>query len=251
MSLTKRNILLLTATIKPNPNQPQLKLINAEERLKDYESAMEFYSHQLEIGELDRIIFVDNSGYDLSYLSSRFQSKDIEWISFFGLDYPNYYHRGYGEFQLIDYAFLHSTSLRAMNDADVVWKVTGRYVIKNFGHVIKLAPKNFDLYCDIKNNWVSMEIMAWNKTGYETLIKGIWKDFATGMAPELVLANFIKNNSGTTSRKIVDSYYWPPFILGRRGSDGSNFKGRYTPIRFGLTLVIKLALLPVRYLLIR
>lgn len=247
----KRNILLLTATIKPRPDQPQLKLINVEERLKDYELAMEFYSRQLEMGALDKIIFVDNSGYDLSSLSSRFQSTNIEWISFFGLDYPNSFHRGYGEFRLIDHAFLHSTSLRTLGDDDVVWKVTGRYIIDNIVNVINLAPKSFDLYCDIKNKWVGMELMAWSKTGYETLIKGVWQKFATEMAPELVMANFIMNNAGVKTNKIIVHYYWPPFILGRRGFDGGNFNGRYTKIKFGFTLVLKLAMLPIRFLFIR
>ena len=241
------NILLLTSTIKPNPDQPQLVLVNPVDRLKDYESALEFYAHQLARGRLDKIIFVDNSGFDLGCLSDRFQSKNIEWISFYGLDYPNTYHRGYGEFKLIDYAFSHSITLRALCDSDVVWKVTGRYIIKNMGNVIKLAPARFDLYCDVKKNWVDMGLMAWNKAGYNSLIKDVWQKFATGMAPELILADAIKRQADA-SDTIIMTYFWPPFVVGRRGYDGSKYIGRFTPIRFALTLVIKSILWPFRYL---
>jgi hypothetical protein len=243
----KRNVLLLTSTIKPRPNQPQLSVIDPEARLRDYESALEFYSHQLEKGRVDRIVFVDNSGFDLRCLSDRFQSQDIEWISFYGLDYPHTYHRGYGEFRLIDYAFSHSVFLRDLSDTDVVWKVTGRYIVRNLGSVIRLAPRNFDFYCDIKNNWVGMEIMAWNRAGYEALIKGVWQKFAGEMAPELILSDTIKSIS-TRMKNISTTYFWPPYIEGRRGSDGGKFIGRFTPIRFGLVIFSKLALLPFRYL---
>lgn len=240
------NILLLTSTIQPNPNQPQLSLINPEERLKDYQTALEFYEQQLDSGWVDKIVYVDNSGYDLRCLSDRFKSKNIEWISFYGLDYPNTYHRGYGEFKLIDHAFSNSIILQEMGDADVVWKLTGRYIIKNLANVIRLAPKKFDLYCDIKNNWISMEILAWNRLGYKTYIKGAWQNFATGMAPELILSDSIKNN--LDAAKVITKYYWPPFIIGRRGSNGSNFKGRFTPVKYWFLLVYKFALLKIRWL---
>src|SRR5271169_5201413 len=98
-----KNTLLLTSTIKPNPNQPKLKLTNPEERLEDYRKALVFYTGALKEGIIDRIVFVDNSGFDLKCLSDDFPSSNIEWLSFFGLDYPTFYHRGYGEFKLIDY----------------------------------------------------------------------------------------------------------------------------------------------------
>jgi hypothetical protein len=195
---------------------------------------------------VDKIVFVDNSEFDLHRLSNRFQSENIEWLSFNGLDYPNTYHRGYGEFKLIDHAFSHSGFLRDMDDEDVVWKVTGRYIIKNLGNVIRFAPRKFDLYCDVKKNWVSMEIMAWNKSGYTTYIKGAWEGFTTKMAPELILVDSIKSKLG--EGKVCMSYLWPPYIAGRRGTDGGNFIGRFTPIKFGLDLVRKAALWPIRYL---
>ena len=89
--------------------------------------------------------------------------------------------------------------------------------------------------------------MAWNRVGYERHIHGLWRNFATGMAPELILAERLRK-ADRSSCKIVTSFFWPPFIVGRRGSDGTPFQGRFTPVKFALTAGVKLLQLPVRTL---
>lgn len=242
----KKNILLLTSTIKPNPDQPELNLTDPNDRLEDYKRALDFYSYLLGRGVVDNIVFVDNSGFDLKILSEQFKSNDIEWISFYGLDYPGHYHRGYGEFKLIDYAFKNSDTLQNIKDNDAVWKITGRYVVRNLKNFIRMAPGHFDIYCNTRNVWTELSVISWNRSGYEKWIKGIWEKFATGKVPELTLCEFLKEKS-TTARGIIMKYYWPAYIIGRRGSDGTNFKGRFTPIRFGLNLFKKAIVRPFRF----
>jgi hypothetical protein len=240
-----KNILLLTSTIYPNPKQPQLRLTNPLDRLEDYRKALEFYTNALNESVIDRIIFVDNSGFDLKCLSENFSSNNIEWISYFGLDYPSTYHRGYGEFQLVDYAFANSYTLKDLDNRDIVWKVTGRYIIKNLKSVIRYAPRQFALYCDIKNNWVNMALMAWNVEGYKLFIKGVSENFKSDMPPELIMAKLIKEQS--KSRKgVVTDYYWTPLIIARRGFDGVSFQGRFTYLKFILISCFKLLRLPFR-----
>lgn len=241
-----KNILLLTATIQPKSDQPELAIVNPEERLNDYRTALEFYAGQLSAGVLDHIVFIDNSGYDLGCLSSRFTSENIEWISFYDLDYPGDYHRGYGEFRLVDTAFNRSQTLAAMGEGDVLWKVTGRYIVKNLATVIRFAPKQMDLYCLIRKKiWAEMSLMAWSRRGYEMIIKGIWEQFATRKIPELILAEKM-NAFDTTQCLIVTTYYWPPFIIGRRGANRVPYQGRFTPVKFALTAVVKAMMLPFR-----
>ncbi len=243
-----KNILLLTSTIRPKPNQPQLKLADPAERLKDYDEALKFHCHLLEQGIVDKIVYVDNSGFDLSCLSEHYPSPDIEWVSFYDLDYDPSYHRGYGEFRLIDHAFTHAETFRHMDSTDRVWKVTGRYMVKNLGRVIAMTPPSFDLYCNVSNGWAEMGFMAWSRHGYEHHIKSLWQKFATGKAPELILAEKILATTHTPCR-IVTTFFWPPFIVGRRGTDGTNFQGRLTPVRFALEAAAKLALFPFRRLI--
>jgi hypothetical protein len=240
-----KNILLLTATIKPNANQPDLNLTNPQERLEDYRRAMVFYADALKEGIIDGIVFVDNSGFELKTLSADFPSKNIEWISFYGLDYPSTYHRGYGEFKLIDFAFANSSVLKGLNESDRVWKVTGRYIIKNLKSIILYAPKKFELYCDIKNNWLDMALIAWSIKGYERSIRGMSENFKTGMAPELILSQLIKEEAKLNGG-IVSSYFWMPLIIGRRGADGSQFQGKFTHLKFLLTSCVNWLKLPFR-----
>jgi hypothetical protein len=139
-----KNILLLTSTIRPKANQPQLKLADPAERLKDYRKALEFYVRLVEAGTLDKIVYADNSGEDLRCLSSHFPADRIEWISNYDLDYDSSYHRGYGEFRLVDHAFSSSRTLASLAPEDRVWKVTGRYIVKNLSTVMALSPRRFD-----------------------------------------------------------------------------------------------------------
>lgn len=239
-----RNILLLTSTIRPNPNQPQLKIIDPAERLEDYKKALRFFCEELNQRHIDKIVFIDNSGVDLNCLSAEFPSSDIEWISFYGLDYPSEYHRGYGEFRMVDYAMTNSKTLSQLDAEYRIWKVTGRYIVKNLRSFIRFSPSRFELYCDVKNNWAEMGVIAWNRIGYEAYIRDAYKKFATAMAPELILADLIKN---TLDRKgVVTRFYWMPLQIGRRGADGSAFVGRFTLYKFYGCSVINFCLLPIR-----
>lgn len=243
-----KNILLLTSTIRPKANQPQLKLADPEERLRDYRQSLDFYVRLVEEGVLDKIVYADNSGVDLKCLSERFPAGHVEWISTCDLDYDSSYHRGYGEFRLVDHAFAASGILSSLGRDDRVWKVTGRYRVENLANVIAMTPRRFDLYCNVKGDWAEMGFMAWSRVGYERIVKGIWRNFATGKVPELILAELLKGAS-LDNCKIVTSFYWPPFIDGRRGSDGSPFQGRFTRMKFLFSLGHKSLVWPFRRLL--
>lgn len=246
--MMNRNILLLTSTIKPKSNQPQLKLINYIDRLEDYKLALLFYSKLLEIGLIDNIVYVDNSGFDLSCHSDIFTHKNIEWISFYDLDYPSAYHRGYGESRLVDYAFKQSKILDQLDVSDKIWRITGRYIIKNLDEIIRLTPNNFDFYCNLRGEWIDMELLAWSLKGYKHLIENIWKQMETDKSTELILSEVIKNYKGN-ELKIIKAFFWLPFIIGRRGTDGGDFQGHFTRYKFLLQQMIKLLTWPLRTLI--
>ncbi|MGZ8983190.1 MAG: hypothetical protein ACXW11_04465 [Methylotenera sp.] len=243
-----KNILLLTSTIKPKSNQPQLKLTNYLDRLEDYKAALTFYSKLLEIGAIDNIIYVDNSGFDLSCHSEIFTNKNIEWISFYDLDYPSAYHRGYGESRLVDYAFRQSKILNQLDASDKVWRITGRYIIKNLDEIIRFTPNDFDFYCNLRGEWIDMELLAWSLKGYKYFMENIWKLMETGKATELILAEVVKGYQGH-ELKMIKTYFWLPYIIGRRGTDGGSFQGCFTQYKFLLQQMAKLLVWPLRTLL--
>lgn len=222
----KQNIILLTSTIQPKPNQPDLLLVDPQIRLQDYTRALKFYSEQLKNGVVQKIVFVDNSSYDLAELQKQFGHPDIEFISFYGLDYDESYHRGYGEFQLIDYAFLNSQVLSHLDDESVVWKISGRYIVKNLACVVNASPKSFDLYVTTRKRWVEMSVMAWRKKGYQNVIKGLCEHFKGGFPPEIILADILKSKT-PKDIKILFAFVWQPYLVARKGTDASYYDGKY------------------------
>ncbi len=232
----KKNIVLLTATITPRTNQPNLALADPAIRLQEYRTALEFYEMLLNAELIDGVVFGENSGFDLEKLAQQFPSEKIEWLGYDDLDYSSEFHRGYGEFRLIDKCFQNSNFLQNLNGYDAVWKISGRYILKNLSSMINRSPERFDIYCDVRNGWAEMSVLAWSISGYQAVIKDIWKEFASNMAPELVLANIIALNQ---SRSLIFTlrYGWPPYLIGRRGTDGSTYQGRLHGIKFCVSAI--------------
>ena len=237
------NILLLTSTIRPKADQPDLAIVDVDERLADYARSLAFQTRLLEQGVIDRIVYVDNSGFDLAPLRDRFPSPSIEWVSHYGLDYDPSFHRGYGEFRLIDHAFSVSRTLGEMSADAKVWKLTGRYIASNLGRVIRMTPRWFDVCCNVRGGWAELSLVAWSAAGYERHIRGLWEHFATPTAPELVLAERLFADGDPNA---ILSWFWPPYIEGRRGANRVPFAGRWTPVRFAITAGVKAAQWPFR-----
>ena len=126
-----RNVLLLTATVTPPIGMPLLARTDPVQRLQDYTQALRFYLPLLG-STFDSIVLAENSASDISSLRRLAVEKGaqerVEFLSFFGLDHPPSYGRGYGEFKLVDYAMRHSQFL---NGDAYVWKCTGRYVVNS------------------------------------------------------------------------------------------------------------------------
>src|SRR4051812_46455771 len=126
-----RTYLLLTATIQPPPGVPALARTDPTLRLGDYLRALRFYAAL--VGPVfDKVVFAENSGYDLGVLQRAVHesgsSEFVEFVSCYGLDYPTQYGRGYGEMKLVDFAMANSLTLSRLRPADTVWKCTGRYI---------------------------------------------------------------------------------------------------------------------------
>lgn len=240
-----RHFVLLTATVTPRSDQPELALVDPEARLKDYETALGFYRGLLVQGTISGIVFAENSGFDLGRLEGSFGAAGIEYLGGYDLDYPSTYHRGYGEFRLIDRAVASSRLLRDLRPEDRVWKITGRYVLRNMRRFVAAAPAAFDLYCDVTGDWAEMGVLAWSSQGHAHIIRDLWKELATGKVPELILAEKLRSRS-FDPRRIVSSFYWPPFLEGRRAANGVSFQGRLGPLRFASAALQKSLTYPLR-----
>lgn len=232
-----KNVLLLTATIRPKSGQTQLAIVDEVQRFEEYRAALAHYSDSLRQGVIDYVVFAENSDFELTDLKNQFTDPRIEWLSCYGLDYDASFHRGYGEFKLIDHAYSVSRVLASCEETDVVWKISGRYILKNIGVVVRRAPIGFDLYCQTSACWAEMSVMAWSNSGYKRYLRSLWPEFATGMAPELILASSI-NQWRLNDSKVVVRFAWPCHLVGLRGSSGTSYEGRFGYLSYLFRLLV-------------
>lgn len=244
----KAQILLLTATITPPTGARDLKRMDPRVRLDDYCRALDFYLGLMDRGA-DRIIFAENSASDLSRLEAmaaeRGLRERVEFISFYGLDYPPTYDRGYGELKLIDYTVEHSAFLRALRPDYTAWKVTGRYIVRNLDQIIARQPEDFDFYINFRMGldrplfpmkilkWTDMWLFAWSVRGYEDFLKGAYTVFADGKEDHFreVIEQAPKH------LKIVPRYTVVPWIDGVRGYDSQNFMTGANRVKYYVRVV--------------
>lgn len=219
------NILLMTATITPD-NPPELARVDPELRLGDYAHALAFYIDQLEADAIQGIVFVENSDSDVSSLvalaAGRGVADRVEFIANYGRNsYPGR-HRSYGESRLLDHAMATSRLIADAGDRAIIWKITGRYQVRNLARMVKTAPRRFDLYCDVRNRpiaWLDLRFMAWTRVGYDRLLR----DIATRLGTDPKEPEMYSYITQVADPAVVKRYRTEPLIDGVRGWDNHNY----------------------------
>ncbi len=241
------NILLMTATITPPPGVPALVRTDPQVRLQDYEKALRFYMSLLNRG-IDSIVFAENSNTDISILQDIVEqvgvTEKVEFIVFEGLDYPPSYGRAYGEFKLIEYVMNHSSLLKNQDKKILVWKVTGRYIVKNIAQIIAHKPTNFDIYLNhktIPRKWTDLYLMAWTLNGYQAYLhnmhykilslRDLNKDLKSQPEETFIIDLLDQSIEGI---KVVRRFNVTPFTSGVRGWDNRNYSEGRNLLKFYL-----------------
>ena len=143
--------IILTACIKTVNMLPFLERTSVKDRLNDYK---ETFNKWCQNELTDKIIFIENSGYDLSFFNEKakeFPNKTIEIMS---TNHDNAFDKnlgkGYGEFLSLKEIFENS---EISKNTDYFMKITGRYYIKNFSKIYEeFEKKKSDIQVYIKNN---------------------------------------------------------------------------------------------------
>lgn len=234
------HLLLMTATITPD-NSPELARTDPALRLHDYRQALSFYLDRLGLGTQDKaidgIVFVENSDSDVSTLQAlaaeRGAGDRVEFIANYGKhSYPGR-DRSFGEFRLLDHAMATSRLVAAAGDRAVVWKITGRYRVRNLARMIATAPVRFDLYCDVRNRpivWLDLRFMAWTSAGYDRLLRGIAERLGTEPR-EPAMHRYV---TGLADRTVVMRYRTEPSVDGVRGWDNRHYSQGRARLKFWL-----------------
>ncbi|MFV0470001.1 MAG: hypothetical protein ACK5MK_13875 [Dysgonomonas sp.] len=131
-----RILLFLTGCINPN-GMSQTLLQDKDVRKNQYIQAIKYYLEKTD----KRILFVENSGEDISPYFENINSNRLEIISFVGNSEKNR-GKGYGEMSIIEYALLKS---KFLEESDFIFKITGRYKILNINTFFKQVNKKKEL----------------------------------------------------------------------------------------------------------
>src|SRR3954463_8148239 len=167
-------LLVMTATINPYPNVIASDRNDPAVRMRDYCEALEFYLRDCTL--IDRIVFIENSDSDVGPLeriaACHRRDKQVEFLSFYGQDYPAEFTKGYGELWSLDHAFRNSCLMSQLGDDGKCWKVTGRYKATNLDELIRTAPLSYDLYADFRfwKKLVDVRLFSFSRGGYERLL---------------------------------------------------------------------------------
>ena len=188
---------------------------------------------------IDRIVFIDNSAASLEPLERLVKqhggTKEVEFLSFYGLDYPPDYTKGYGEFKLLDHGFENARLLRKMAENDKWWKVTGRYRATNLDRLVRTAPVAYDLYADFRwrKQRVDVRLMSFSRGGYERLILGRYPEMAGIQLEDWFFQRFAPLITGRDPQAagIVPELRHVPRIEGIGGFQNVNYmSGKYRMI---------------------
>lgn len=195
---------------------------NIDDRFNDYYSALEMW---LRATEADSIVFVENSGYDLSLfkeLAAKYAHKSVEFISFDGQDFDRALGKGYGEMLALKRVF---DSSKLLSEKGWFVKVNGRYFIPRFEEVAKVLATKPDIMCDLSKNltWADSRVFG-----------GVNKFFESHLFHELLKVNDTKGLYfehalvAATLRGIADGLSWKlaPFvaIVGVSGTANEVYK---------------------------
>ncbi len=224
------SLLLITSTIAPSKGVPNLARTDPSERLKDYQRAFGFYLQALDRGDVDAIVYVDNSGFDLSSLQQMAGSKRVEFISYRS-EIPADNNRFFLEAHLIEHFLDNSQFLRATPDAHI-WKVTGRYIIRNFRRIVRGCPESRDICINLRNRpipTVDFYLVRFRQDAYRKLVTSRLSSFAGLQDDERALRKVI---DATKDKRILRRLPATPRIDGVRGWDGSTYDGLKGTIKY-------------------
>lgn len=142
---------LLTATVQVRQEIILTARRDTHTRLEDYKKAFSWWLKQRDV---QRLVFVENSGFDLSELAeiaARVPEKTVEFLSFTAPSFDGALGKGYGEMLCLQQCLERSALL---TEASRFLKVTGRYSIANASSLLSfVALRNeADVICDMRLN---------------------------------------------------------------------------------------------------
>lgn len=192
-------IILLTGTIKVNTNF--VKIVDWKIRRKEYLKAINYYTN------FGTVVFLENSTYDVE---NDKEFKKIKNCYIYKTNPSKYFDKGkgYQEFEMID-TFIKDNKY----DYNEFIKVTGRYIIKDFGKIIDeiSKEKNIDMIIDIskRHKQARTYLFFVKKSFYENYLLNLYKnanDLKGKYIEHVIYDNIMENKDKYKFRMFFNEY---------------------------------------------
>lgn len=212
--------LLLTSCVSPCDGANTV-ISDSQTRLSHYLDALKYYCENTIL----KIVIVDNSSFDFSdYIPSEYKHR-IECLSFEGIYYPDHLGKGYGEGRILNFAFLHSTTIR---NSDYIIKITGRHIVLNIRDIIQVHKTHSNFRKNLivgqlfpGKQWATSDIFIANYSFFTDFISATTNvDDSAFIFFEHILFNSIKDHVCIGTAAFIHI----PFAIRQRGISGSNGK---------------------------
>lgn len=224
------DVLFLTGTIAPPTGARSLARMDPVDRIADYRAALRFYIGVLKRGGAARLLLVENSGYGVAPFEDIVDGSGvadrIELLSYAAPDPAPGQSRFYGECSLLLHGFETSATLRDAAGLRV-WKVTGRYIVRNIEWLMRRAPAGADLYLhcrDYPMKFVDFGIAGFSGAAGAEVLRRILSDPAARRGDERLLRTMVPEGRFDPFRVVMRLPSIPDF-RGVRGKDNASYGG--------------------------
>ncbi|MDO5703842.1 MAG: hypothetical protein Q4G49_02060 [Paracoccus sp. (in: a-proteobacteria)] len=225
-------LLVMTATIKPPSNALLLTRTHVGARIEDYRRGLRHNLALVRAGVVSGVVFVDNSGHGTAEMQETVADEPgdlagkVELISYDAQLDKNVQTRFAGECKLLSHAFQNSRMILTAT-ASHVWKVTGRYVVRNLGRIISADYGDSDLIVHCRNRpsrFVDFGLAGFRRNRATELIGRVldWPDVER--LDESIIRKMIDGGSFDDIR-VAQRFAAIPDFSGVRGSDSASYDG--------------------------
>lgn len=225
--------IILTATVSPSNAMPGSANNDADIRRGEYLNALAHYLSQPD-DLIQSIVILENSGASVEPFKALYErSESTKSFSFINTssDYDHTQGKGFGEFLMIDSGMKRLVESGLASEDTVFWKVTGRHHVINIADMIRTAPADYELYCDLRkvpligerlggNRWMDLRVLSFSLKGYRRFFEGRYDGGFTLEKPffERAYAAWQLDPRG-----IVPRFRVQPILRGTNGRTGESY----------------------------
>lgn len=221
-------ILFMTGTVAPPQDSAHLKIADPQQRIGEYRRALRWNLDLLRQGHFGRLVFVENSGFGMAEFESDVRDSGladtVEMLSYDGNAAAGTVSRLALEASLLKHGF---DTLDCLQDrrGRRVWKVTGRYVVKNIAAIARHTPDRIDLAVHCRDRPVRF---------VETAVLGLTTTCGRNVLARILDSAQVRRLGESGLRALLDADAFAdlqvarrlarvPDYSGCRGTDGASF----------------------------